>query len=72
MNIDKVNVRTAITTLFLGWLLTITAFFLEPAGEVHDSVLWILGQSLTFSGSLLGAKSYIDYRTNHTHETTTH
>lgn len=61
---DKVNVVVSIATLFLGWGLTITAFFLEPTGEVHDSILWILGQSLTFAGSLLGAKSYIDYRSN--------
>lgn len=61
---DTVNVAVSIATLVLGWGLTITAFFLDPEGEVHDSILWILGQSLTFAGSLLGAKSYIDFRSN--------
>lgn len=60
---DNINVVVSLITLFLGWALTITAFFLDPSGEVHDSVLWVLGQSLTFAGSLLGAKSYIDYMT---------
>ena len=64
-----VNVKVAIASLVAGWLLTYIAFAIDPAGEVHDSVLWVLGQALTFSGSLLGAKSYIDYRTN-THEDT--
>lgn len=63
MQRDKTNTIVAISTLTLGWSLTVAAFVLDPTGEVHDSILWVLGQSLTFSGSLLGAKSYIDYRT---------
>lgn len=60
---DKVNVVTALITLTLGWSLTIAGFIIDPSGEVHDSVLWVLAQALTFSGSLLGVKSYVDYRT---------
>lgn len=62
-SLDNINVSVAIATLVLGWSLTIAAFIIEPTGEVHDSILWVLGQSLTFAGSLLGAKSYIDFRT---------
>ena len=68
---DRINVSVAISTLVLGWSLTIAAFIVEPSGEVHDSILWVLGQSLTFSGSLLGAKSYIDFRTKRQHDETT-
>lgn len=69
---DRINVRTALVSLALGWILTISAFVIDPAGQVHDSVLWILGQSLTFAGSLLGAKSYIDYKTSTRHDTHTY
>lgn len=68
---DRINVSVALISLFLGWSLTIAAFIIEPQGEVHDSVLWILGQSLTFAGSLLGAKSYIDFRTAQEQQETT-
>ena len=68
---DKINVIIAITTLVLGWLLTYIDYFYNEDAGVHQSVLWVLGQALTFSGALLGIKSYVDYRTNiksHNHE----
>ena len=64
MNKLDYNTYVATATLVAGWSLTVAAFIIDPTGQVHDSVLWVLGQALTFSGSLLGAKSYIDYRTN--------
>lgn len=30
------------------------AMFIDPTGEIHQSILWLIAQVLVFSGSLLG------------------
>lgn len=70
---DNLNAIIACATLILGWLLTYIDYFLAEYEGVHQSVLWVLGQALTFAGALLGIKSYVDYRTSRdtsTHQTT--
>lgn len=44
--------------LAFGVVLTTIGFFIEPTGEVHDSVLWVLGQTLLYSGGALGIANY--------------
>lgn len=44
--------------LFFGVVLTIAAFIIPPVGEIHDSVLWVLGQSLLYAGGALGIANY--------------
>lgn len=39
----------------LGW-----GFLTPPVGEVHDSLLWIFGQTLVFSGAVLGISLHVD------------
>ena len=63
---DNLNAIVAVCTLILGWLLTYIDYFLSEYEGIHQSILWVLGQALTFSGALLGIKSYVDYRTNKT------
>lgn len=60
---DNLNATIACVTLALGWLLTYLDYFLSEYEGIHQSILWVLGQSLTFAGALLGIKSYVDYRT---------
>lgn len=43
---------------FLGWGLTIWGFFIEPIGEVHTSIQWILGQALVYTASTFGIGMY--------------
>ena len=40
----------AITMSFL-------AMYIDPTGEVHNSILWIIGQVLIFVGSIFGISS---------------
>lgn len=42
----------------IGLVLIFLGFFIDPAGEIHPSVLTAFGEILTFSGAILG----IDYR----------
>lgn len=58
----KIQTWSAIGMLAWGSLLTTVAFFVEPIGEIHESVLWCLGQVLIYAGSVFGVKSYIDQK----------
>ena len=59
---DRRNTVIAIANLVCGWTLTFIDYFVSTAEGVHESVLWVLGQSMIFAGCLLGVKSYIDYK----------
>lgn len=58
-NKDNVTVCSAIAMLVFGCVLTTIGFFLEPMGEVHDSVLWVLGQCFIYAGGALGIANYV-------------
>lgn len=57
-NKDNITVCSAIAMLVFGSVLTTIGFFLEPMGEVHDSVLWVLGQCFLYAGGALGIANY--------------
>lgn len=65
MEKEKLDIKTkfaigsAVVAFLAGWGLTIAGFFITPKGEVHDSVLWILGQALVYAASVLGVGMYI-------------
>ena len=56
---SKFAIGTAIVAFAIGFGLTIAGFYTPPKGEVHDSVLWILGQSLVYAASVLGVGMYV-------------
>jgi hypothetical protein len=51
---DKLAYIFACLALTFGFGITLAGFLVPPLGEVDDSVLWILGQTLIYSGSLVG------------------
>lgn len=55
---EKLAIITAIAAFVIGWGLTIAGFIVPPTGDVHDSVLFILGQALVYSASVFGITSY--------------
>ena len=55
---ENLAVITACIMLSFGMVLTAIGFFIEPTGEIHDSVLWVLGQSLIYTGSIFGLATY--------------
>lgn len=55
---QKVAMLSGVIAFILGWGLTITGFIVPPLGEIADSVLWVLGQSLIYTGSVLGLTQY--------------
>jgi Na+/melibiose symporter-like transporter len=65
MEKEKLDIKTkfaivsAVVAFLIGWGLTVAGFLLPPRGEVHDSVLWILGQALVYAASVFGVGMYI-------------
>ncbi len=57
---QKTAYITAIVAFVLGWFLVIAGFYMPPEGEVSDSVLWILGQALIYTASVLGVTMYFN------------
>ena len=41
-------------------IMVVCGFITPPSGEVHDSILWIFGQTLVFSGAVLGISLHVD------------
>lgn len=60
MKTHHIQVYSAVGMLVFGCALTAAGFAAKPVGQVHDSVLWVLGQCLVYAGSILGGKLYID------------
>ncbi len=59
---ERHNVTIAVANLVCGWTLTFIDYFVSTAEGVHESVLWVLGQTFIFAGCLLGVKSYVDFK----------
>lgn len=57
---QKFAIVTAVVAFIVGWGLTIAGFIIPPQGEVADSVLWILGQALIYTASVLGIGMYFN------------
>lgn len=59
---ERTNTFIACANLTAGWTLTFIDYFVSTAEGVHESVLWVLGQTFIFAGCLLGVKTYVDYK----------
>lgn len=49
---------TAIISFVVGWGLTIAGFLVPPKGEVHGSVLAVLGEAMVYAASVFGVTLY--------------
>lgn len=49
---------TASAVVMLAWAATLTTvgFAISPPGEIHDSVLWVLGQAFLYAGGIFGIR----------------
>lgn len=55
---ENITYGSALFMLVFGVVLTTAGFVTAPVGEIHDSVLYVLGQCLIFSGSIMGVGAY--------------
>lgn len=56
---EELSYLSAFMAFIFGMVITVLGFATEPTGEVHDSVLWILGQMLIYSASVFGVGMFI-------------
>lgn len=49
-----VMVASAVSMLMWAATLTTVGFAIKPPGEIHDSVLWVLGQAFLYAGGIFG------------------
>lgn len=69
----KLNIQLGIAIVLVaaGLILLFCGFFIDPQGEIHNSVLVAFGECCTFAGSLVGVdyhyrfKTYEDRRHHH-------
>ena len=59
---NTVSVRntTILASFIIGWAITIAGFIVPPLGVIDNSVLIVLGQSLTFVAAGLSIKGWTD------------
>lgn len=55
---ENITYGSALFMLVFGVMLTTAGFLTAPVGEIHDSVLYVLGQCLLFAGSVMGVGAY--------------
>lgn len=49
---------SGLVVLIAGIVLSFIGIYMPPVGEIHASVLTLIGEFLTFAGSALGIGSY--------------
>lgn len=57
---DGIQYASAIGMLIFGAALCTAGIILPPLGQIHSSVLAVLGQCVLFAGAVFGLKAYID------------
>lgn len=55
---DTIATLSAVFMLVFGVILTAVGFAVDPVGKIDDSVLWVLGQTLLYSGGIFGVTLY--------------
>lgn len=64
---DKISYGIAVLSFILGMGLTIAGFIVAPLGIIDSSVLWVLGQCLTYSGAVFGVGLYVNNKKEEIH-----
>lgn len=62
MNDHPMAPWSALLMLLSGIALSVAGFVADPLGEISDSVLWYVSQSLVYAGSVFGVTLYISSR----------
>lgn len=63
---EVVHYVCAVGMIIFGCAMCLLSFIFSELHKVDDSVLWILGQSLLFAGSIFGVGLYVNSRVEST------
>lgn len=64
---DKISYCIASLAFLFGMAITVAGFIVSPLGIIHSSVLWVLGQCLTYSGAVFGVGLYVNNQKQEIH-----
>ena len=59
LNKDHLSIVSAIVMQLSGIALAFLSVLRSPEGEISDSVLWYVAQTLIYSGSIFGVSVYV-------------
>lgn len=59
---NRMQTWSALAMLAVGSGLCIAGFCVPPVGEISDSVLYVLAQTLIYAGSALGIDAYVNMK----------
>ena len=59
MNKNNISIASAVVMQLSGIVLAFLSFYRSPDGEITDSVLWSVAQTLLYSGSIYGVTVYV-------------
>ena len=65
-NYANIQLITAAILALVGMVLLFCGMYIDPQGEIHETVLVAYGEVLTFSGSLMGIDYH--YKNRHRHD----
>jgi len=54
---EVIQYTICVVCILGAMVMSFLALYIAPAGEIHNSVLWICGQVLVFVGSIFGINS---------------
>ena len=60
----NIQLITAAILAIVGLILLFCGLYIDPQGEIHETVLVAYGEVLTFSGSLMGIDYHYKQRNN--------
>ena len=69
-NNANIQLITAAFLAIIGMVLLFCGMYIDPQGEIHETVLVAYGEVLTFSGSLMGIDYHYKNRNNNDNRNT--
>ena len=66
----NIQLITAAILAIIGMVLLFCGMYIDPQGEIHETVLVAYGEVLTFSGSLMGIDYHYKNRNNNDNRNT--
>jgi hypothetical protein len=67
-NRSNIQLITAAVLAICGMVLLFCGMYIDPAGEIHETVLVAYGEILTFSGSLMGIDYHYKQKNEENHD----
>ena len=64
----NIQLITAFVLALGGLVMLFCGLYIDPQGEIHETVLVAYGEILTFAGSLMGIDYHYKHKNNHRNE----